>query len=282
MKASLKQVMNWAEERNCAVGAFNTPTFEALAAVLDAATRRGVPVIVAHAELHEGEGAPLDDFGPLMVWAAERAKVPVCVHLDHGEHADYIRRAMDMGFTSAMIDASAQPYDANVAATREIVAEAHARGIDVEAEIGALASREGGHGGGAAVYTDPELAQRFVADTGIDALAASFGTAHGIYKAKPVLDFDRIRRIRELTRLPLVMHGGSGVSPEDYRTAISCGIRKINYYSYMARAGRNAVAEKLPEEPTFFHILAAEARRAMAADAARAIEVFSTPGAAAV
>ena len=282
MKASLKQVMNWAEERNCAVGAFNTPTFEALAAVLDAATRRGVPVIVAHAELHEGEGAPLDDFGPLMVWAAERAKVPVCVHLDHGEHADYIRRARDMGFTSAMIDASAQHYDANVAATREIVAEAHARGIDVEAEIGALASREGGHGGGAAVYTDPELAQRFVADTGIDALAASFGTAHGIYKAKPVLDFDRIRRIRELTRLPLVMHGGSGVSPEDYRTAISCGIRKINYYSYMARAGRNAVAEKLPEEPTFFHILAAEARRAMAADAARAIEVFSTPGAAAV
>ena len=275
MIASLKQVLSWAEKRDCAVGAFNTPTYESLAAVIDAATKRGVPVIVAHAELHEGEGAPLDDFGPLMVWAAERAKVPVCVHLDHGEHPDYIRRAMDMGFTSAMIDASARPYDENVAITRQVVAEAHGRGVDVEAEIGALASREGGAGGGAAIYTDPELAQRFVADTGIDALAASFGTAHGIYKAKPVLDFPRIRRIRELTGLPLVMHGGSGVSPEDYRTAISCGIRKINYYSYMARAGRNAVAAKLATEPTFFHILAAEARKAMEADAARAIDVFS-------
>ena len=110
---------------------------------------------------------------------------------------------------------------------------------------------------------------------GIAALAASFGTAHGIYKAKPVLDFDRIRRIRELTSLPLVMHGGSGVSPEDYRTAISCGIRKINYYSYMARAGKDAVAEKLSSgDVTFFHVLAAAAEKAMEADAERAISVF--------
>ena len=275
MKASLKEVLGWAEARKCAIGAFNTPTFESLAAVLSAAEKRGVPVIVAHAELHEGEGAHLDVVGPLMVWAAERAKVPVCVHLDHGEHPDYIRRAMDMGFTSAMIDASARPYDANVAVTRGVVAEAHARGIDVEAEIGALASREGGGENGGAVYTDPELARRFVADTGIDALAASFGTAHGIYKSKPVLDFDRIRKIRELTGLPLVMHGGSGVSPEDYRTSIACGIRKINYSSYMARAGLGAAAARLAAgEKTFFHLLAADAQAAMEADAARAMDVF--------
>ena len=108
------------------------------------------------------------------------------------------------------------------------------------------------------------------------ALAASFGTAHGIYKVKPKLDFDRIRRIRELTGVPLVMHGGSGVSPEDYRTAITCGIRKINYYSYMARAGKNAVADLLAKgEVTFFHILAAEATKAMEADVAKAMTVFS-------
>ncbi len=276
MKTSLKQVLTWAEGRNAAVGAFNTPTFETLTAVLSGAEKLGVPVIISHAELHEAEGAALDTVGPLMVWAAERAKVPVCVHLDHGEHADYIFRAMDMGFTSVMIDASARDYDGNVAATREVVARAHAAGVDVEAEIGSLASREGGGEGGAAVYTDPELARRFVADTGIDALAASFGTAHGIYKAKPVLDFDRIRRIHELTGLPLVMHGGSGVSHEDYRKAIACGIRKVNYYSYMARAGRNAVAARLETaDTTFFHILAAEATKAMEEDAMAAMRVFA-------
>ena len=276
MKTSLKQVMTWAEGRNAAVGAFNTPTFEALTAVLSGAEKLGVPVIISHAELHEAEGAALETFGPLMVWAAERAKVPVCVHLDHGEHADYIFRAMEMGFTSVMIDASARDYDGNVAATREVVARAHAAGVDVEAEIGSLASREGGGEGGSAVYTDPELARRFVADTGIDALAASFGTAHGIYKAKPILDFDRIRRIHELTGLLLVMHGGSGVSHEDYRKAIACGIRKVNYYSYMARAGRNAVASRLETaDTTFFHILAAEATKAMEEDATVAMRVFA-------
>lgn len=275
MKTSLKEVLKWAEGRNCAVGAFNTPTFENIVAVIAAAEKLGTPVIIAHAELHEGEGAPLDTVGPLMVWAADRAKVPVCVHLDHGEHPNYICRAMDMGFTSVMIDASALDYDANVKVTKDVVAKAHAQGVDVEAEIGSLATREGG-ADGAAVYTDPELAKRFVVDTGIDALACSFGTAHGIYKAKPVLDFDRIAKIRELTGVPLVMHGGSGVSPEDYRKAISCGIRKINYYSYMARAGRNAVADHLAEgEVTFFHVLAAEATKAMAEDALRAMRVFT-------
>ena len=280
MKTSLKEVLAWAEARSCAVGAFNTPTFENVTAVVSAAERRGVPVILSHAELHETEGAPLDRIGPLMVWAAERAKVPVCVFLDHGETIGYVKHAVDLGFTGVMYDASLKPYDANVAGTREIVAYAHARGVQVEAEIGSLAQREGGAGGGgAAVYTDPDLARRFVADSGIDALAASFGTAHGIYKAKPVLDFDRIRRIRELTGLPLVMHGGSGVSPEDYRTAISCGVRKINYYSYMARAGRDAVAAKLASgNITFFHVLAASATEAMEADASKAIDLFLAQG----
>jgi fructose-bisphosphate aldolase class II len=116
-----------------------------------------------------------------------------------------------------------------------------------------------------------------VEDTGIDALAASFGTAHGIYKEKPKLDFPRIEKIRELTGLPLVMHGGSGVSPEDYRRSIECGIRKINYYSYMAREGVFAARKLLEENPglTYFHELAAEAEKAMKADAKKAMLVFS-------
>lgn len=280
MKASLKEILNWAEARYCAVGAFNTPTFENVAAVISAAEKLGTPIIISHAELHEAEGAPLDRIGPLMIWAAERAKVPVCVFLDHGETISYVKHAVDLGFTGVMYDASLKSYEENVAGTKDVVSYAHDRGVQVEAEIGALATREGGADcSGAAVYTDPELAKRFVAETGIDALAASFGTAHGIYKAKPKLDFDRIRRIRELTGAPLVMHGGSGVSPEDYRTAIGCGIRKVNYYSYMARAGRNAVADRLAEgDVTFFHILAAKATEAMETDVFRAMEVFSGRG----
>lgn len=276
MKACLKELLDFAEARGCAVGAFNTPTFENVVAVITAAEKFDVPVIISHAELHETEGAPLDRIGPLMIWAAERAKVPVCVFLDHGETISYVKHAVDLGFTGVMFDASLRPYDENVAGTKEIVAYAHARGVQVEAEIGALATREGGaNGAGAPVYTDPDLAKRFVADTGIDALAASFGTAHGIYKVRPKLDFDRIRTIRALTGVPLVMHGGSGISPEDYRTAIYCGIRKINYYSYMARAGKTAVAEKLAAgDVTFFHSLAAEATKAMEGDVARAMGVF--------
>ena len=278
MKTSLKEVLGWAEAHGCAVGAFNTPTFENATAVISAAEKQETPVIISHAELHEGEGAPLDRIGPLMLWAAERAKVPVCVFLDHGESIDYVKRAIDIGFTGVMYDASLKPYDENVAGTREIVAYAHAMGVQVEAEIGSLAQREGGASEGcAAVYTDPDLAKRFVEATGIDALAASFGTAHGIYKAKPVLDFGRIRRIRELTGIPLVMHGGSGVSPEDYRAAIACGVRKINYYSYMARAGRDAVAEKLASRGvTFFHVLAAAAAKAMEEDVSKAMKIFRT------
>ena len=275
MKSSLKEVLSWAESRNCAVGAFNTPTWENINAVLAAAESLGTPVILSHAQLHDPE-APLEQIGPLMLWAAERSSVPVAVFLDHGETISYVKRAIDMGFDGVMFDGSLSSYEDNVAGTREIVGYAHARKVDVEAEIGSLAHREGGSdGSGAAVYTDPDLAFRFVSETGIDALAASFGTAHGIYKTKPKLDFDRIRRIRELTGLPLVMHGGSGVSPEDYRAAISCGVRKINYYSYMARAGVQAAREVLADpSATFYHFVAAAATRAMQADAARAMEVF--------
>ena len=166
MKATLKEVLSVAESKGCAIGAFNTPTYENIVAVVSAAEGLATPVIISHAQLHEGEGAPLDRIGPLMLWAAERAKVPVCVFLDHGETVDYVKRAVDLGFTGVMYDASLRPYDENVAGTRDVVAYAHARGVQVEAEIGSLAQREGGADAAcAAVYTDPELARRFVAET---------------------------------------------------------------------------------------------------------------------
>lgn len=276
MLVTLNEILKMAEERGCAIGAFNTPNLECIRAVIDTAEKYNVPVIISHAELHE-EVAPLDVIGPVMVLSARNAKVPVCVHLDHCETLDYMARALEIGFTGVMYDGSLLPYERNVANTIQAVAMAKPYRAGVEAEIGQLASREGGMGenAGGPVYTDPDLAERFARQTGIDALAPSFGTAHGIYKSKPVLDLERVAVIKERVGLPLVMHGGSGVSPEDYRTAIQNGIRKINYYSYMSKAGTTAAKELLAGgDVTFFHDVAMAAQKAMAADVDKAFQVF--------
>ena len=276
MLVNLREILKLAEEKHFAVGAFNTPNLECIHAVLHAAERLNVPVILSHAQLHE-DVAPLAEIGPVMVQAAKMAKVPVCVHLDHCEKLDYMRQALDIGFTGVMYDGSTLPYAENLANTKKAVAMAKGYNCGVEAELGALASREGGASTGSGpVYTDSDEAVTFCAETGIDALAPSFGTAHGIYKSKPVLDLDRVKIIAEKTGLPLVMHGGSGVSPEDYRTGIANGLRKINYYSYMSKAGVQAVKTLLEaENVTFFHDLALAAQNAMEADVEKALRVFN-------
>lgn len=276
MLVNLVEILKLAEERHCAVGAFNTPNLECINAVLAAGEKLGVPVILSHAELHEGV-SPLEIIGPVMVQAAKSAKVPVCVHLDHCETLSYMEKALNIGFTGVMYDGSTLPYAENLENTKKAVAMAKAHNCGVEAELGSLASREGGTAAAQGpVYTDPEEAVAFCRETGIDALAPSFGTAHGIYKSKPVLDLQRVKVISEKTGLPLVMHGGSGVSPEDYRTGIANGLRKINYYSYMSKAGTNAVKALLEKEDvTFFHDLALAAQNAMEADAEAAMRVFA-------
>ncbi len=276
MLVNLVEILKLAEEKKCAVGAFNTPNWECILAVIDAAEKLNVPVIISHAQLHE-EVSPLAKIGPIMVEAAKRAKVPVCVHLDHCETLDYMAQALEIGFTGVMYDGSTLPYEENLENTKKAVAMAKNYSCGVEAELGALASREGGADNASGpVYTDPDEAVAFCRETGIDALAPSFGTAHGIYKAKPVLDLDRVKVISEKTGLPLVMHGGSGVSPEDYRTGIANGLRKINYYSYMSKAGTQAVKELLAKEDvTFFHDLALAAQKAMEADAEKSMRVFA-------
>ena len=276
MLVNLTQILSIAEENRYAVGAFNTPNLECINAVLSAAEKLNVPVIIAHAELHEAV-SPLTKIGPVMVQAAKASRVPVCVHLDHCEDLDYMAQALEIGFTGVMYDGSTLPYEENLVNTKKAVAMAGKYGCGVEAELGALASRDGGAANvSGPVYTDPDEAVSFCRETGIDALAPSFGTAHGIYKSKPILDLDRVKVISEKTGLPLVMHGGSGVSPDDYRTGIRNGLRKINYYSYMSKAGTNAVKDLLErEEITFFHDLALAAEKAMEADAEKALRMFA-------
>ncbi len=276
MLVNLVEILKMAEEKKCAIGAFNTPNLECVNAVLAAAEELKVPVILMHAQIHE-EFSPLETIGPVLVHSAKSAKVPVCAHLDHCEDLGYMAKALEIGFTGVMYDGSTLPYGENLANTKKAVAMAKKYNCGVEAELGALASREGGTANAAGpVYTDPDEAAAFCKETGIDALAPSFGTAHGIYKARPVLDLNRVKLISEKTGLPLVMHGGSGVSTEDYRTGIANGLRKINYYSYMSKAGTNAVKELLEKEDvTFFHDLALAAERAMRLDAEKAMRIFA-------
>ncbi len=249
MLVTLKQILNLCEAKKYAVGSFNTPNLESIMAVIGAAEELGVPVIIQHAEVHE-DIMPIHIIGPIMVEMAKRAKVPVCVHLDHGESLDYICKALHLGFTSVMFDGSVLPFEENVANTKMVVSFARQTGASVEAEIGCMGKRETGSGSAGygkdpdKVYTDPEEARIFVKETEIDALACSFGTTHGVYLAKPKLDFSVVENVRRTTNIPVVMHGGSGVSSEDFRKAIKSGVRKINYYTYMAMAGGETIAEQ--------------------------------------
>lgn len=275
MKASLKDILTAAESGGFAVGSFNTPNLESLRAVLAAAERNGLPVIIQHAQCHETL-TPLSIMGPIMVRMAEEAAVPVCVHLDHGEDLDYLKRALDLGFNAVMFDGSTLPYEENLELSRKTVELAKTYGAHVEAELGAMGKREGGsgeaQGDDTKCYTDPDLAVDFVKDTGITALACSFGTTHGLYLTKPKLDVDVVTGVREKTGgIPIVMHGGSGISDEDFRKVIHAGVRKINYFTYMDKAG----AAACQESALFFSEYAGRARAAMEDNVSKAMQVFA-------
>ncbi len=274
MLVNLKTILNTAKAKKCAIGSFNTPNYESILAVIKAAEELNQPVIIMHAQVHEQMGlCKMEDIAPLMLFAADRSSVPVCVHLDHGTDIDYVKRGIDLGFTSVMYDGSECDLDINRANTCIIKEIAQRKNVSVEAEVGSMGSRESQSGGGESIYTDPELALDFVNQTGIDALACAFGTAHGIYLKQPKLDFDRVSKINSMIDVPIVMHGGSGVSEDDYKKVIKCGVRKINYYTYMAKAGGEAVIN-MPDK-TFFHDIAVAATEGMKQNVKSAIKVFS-------
>lgn len=285
MLVTLKEILNWTERHRCAVGSFNTPNLESIMAVVNAAEECKVPVIIQHAQIHE-RFMPISVIGQIMLDMAEKADIPVCVHLDHGETLEYIGKALEMGFTSVMYDGSALPYEENVQNTQQAVYMARRTGASVEAEIGSMGKRETGiqkvgdpEEDLSKIYTDPNQAKEFAEKTGIDALACSFGTSHGIYLKKPVLDMTVLDRIRDNVDIPLVMHGGSGVSELDYRMAISKGIRKVNYYTYMAKAGGSKVVSEINlryrKEPVLFHDISSWGMHAMKEDAKYAIRLFA-------
>lgn len=240
MLTSLKTALEFAEAHSCAIAAVNTPTFEALTATVHVAEKHDVPVILAHAQSHEPL-SPIEEIGPAMLSVARRSSAPCVVHVDHGVDLDYVATGLKLGFNSVMLDGSTLPYEENVARTREAVQLAARFGAGVEGELGVMTGNENGDPdqgtADEALYTDPEVARDFVERTGVACLAASFGTVHGLYHRDPHLDFDLVARLRAAAGVPIVMHGGSGLRPEEYRRCIDNGVRKINYYTYSAKAG---------------------------------------------
>lgn len=275
MLVNLKEILADAKQNHYAVGAFNGVDTSTVRAVIAAAEELNKPVILMFAEVHK-DIIPLDMIGEIMISAAKKASVPVCVHLDHGTDYDYLKEAIDMGFTSVMFDGSALPYEENVAQTARVVAYAHAKGASVEGELGQLPNREGGGDQNPdALYTNPLQAKDFIEKTGADALAIAFGTAHGVYAKAPELNFDIISKVRGEVDVPLVMHGGSGVSPEGFCSAIHNGITKINYFTYMSVAGAVGVAEYLKNTPQpYYHDITLTGLEAMKQDVIKAMRVF--------
>lgn len=276
MLVNLETIMKYAEANNCALGTFNAPNLESLRAVIGAAEELNIPVIITHAQLHEEWGlVKMDEMAPIMLMFADRAKVPVCVHLDHGTDLDYINRGLKLGFTSVMYDGSALSYEQNVANSCMVVEASHRVNASVEGEVGSMGARDmgKGNGGDGSIYTDPLLAKDFVDRTGVDALACAFGAVHGLYTKEPNLDFERVRQIKSAIDVPIVMHGGSGVSDEDYKKVIDAGVRKINYYTYMGKAG--AMAVEAMKDKTYFHDMALCAELAMKEQVKTAMAVFA-------
>lgn len=263
MIIGLGEALAYGQRHGIAIAAVNTPFFEAVVATIRAAEATGVPVILQHAQVHEAEMA-IEDIGPAMVALARRSDAPFVLHVDHGEDLDYIRRGFAVGFNSAMIDGSRRPYEENVAVTAEVVAVASELGFGVEGELGVMTGNENGDPSqGVAdenLYTDPAQARDFVARTGVTALAASFGTVHGLYHREPRINYPLIDELRAASGVPLVMHGGSGLRTEEYRQSIAHGVRKVNYYTYAARAALDAArAEAARPEVILFGKVAAAA-----------------------
>ena len=273
MLVNLENILSIAEEEKIGIGAFNCTSLEMLMAIINAAEELKSPVIIQFAQAHQ-QFIPIEVMAPIMLEFAKKATIPVSVHLDHGESVEFCKKAIDMGFTSVMFDGSALSYEENVEKTKEIVEYAHKNGCSVEAELGSIYGSEIGAMEPSAnrdmtpdeAYTHPEQAKDFVEKSGVDALAVAFGTSHGVYLQKPVLDLGRIKLIKEQVDIPLVMHGGSGLSVEEYQTCVRNGIRKINYYTYMAIEGGKAIAEAIKangNETYFLHDLLPEAIKAI-------------------
>ncbi len=223
----MKELIMDASKEDRAVGAFNVGNMEMLIGAVKAAEELNTPIILQIAQIRL-KHSPLDLMGPMMIHAARNAKVDIAVHLDHGLTVDTVQQALDLGFTSVMFDGSKYELPENIKVTGQVIRMAEERGASTEAELGVVGGSEDNSLNHKMVCTDPDVARDFVKETGVDALAVAIGNAHGHYTTEPKIRFDILEEIHQKVAVPLVLHGGTGISPQDFRTCIQYGIRKIN------------------------------------------------------
>ena len=251
MLVNFQHILPKAQREHYAVGLFNALNTEMARGVIGAAEALRSPVIVGTAEILLPY-SPLECVCDALKFMAQRTDVPVVLHYDHGLTFDKCMEALKLGFTSLMYDCSTDPYEENVRKLAELTRIAHAFGATVEAELGHVGDNDSDEPvleDPSAFYTDPVQAKEFVDKTHVDALAIAVGTAHGAYRFTPKLDFDRIVAIRQaIPDTPLVLHGGSGLSDDDFRRAIQCGIAKVNIFTDINVAGTRAIREAVQAE----------------------------------
>ncbi|SFD74977.1 fructose-bisphosphate aldolase [Phytobacter palmae] len=280
---SLAQGLAHAREHQYALGAFNVLDSHFLRALFAAAKQERSPFIINIAEVHF-KYVSLESLVEAVKYEAAHHDIPVVLNLDHGLHFESVVRALRLGFTSVMFDGSTLEYEENIRQTQEVVKMCHAVGVSVEAELGAVGGDEGGALYGhadEAWFTDPAKARDFVDRTGIDTLAVAIGNAHGKYRGEPKLDFARLEAIRQQTGLPLVLHGGSGISDADFRRAIGLGIHKINFYTGMSQAALDAIEARMANrQPVYdeFAQLLLSVEQAITDTVAGQMRVFGSAG----
>ena len=246
MLVNMKEILGKAKDGKYGVGFFNAVNVEMARAIIETAEELNAPVIVGTAEILL-PAMSLERVSEYLIPMAEKAKVPVCVHYDHGLTFEKCMEAIKLGFTSIMYDCSTSDYETNVEKVAEMTKICHAMGITVEGELGHVGDNagEGKLENPSDYFTDPDTAVDFVKRTGVDVLAVAVGNAHGDYAFPPKLDFERIDTISNMTGTPLVLHGGSGLSDDDFRQAVSLGVCKVNIFTDIDKAGKAGIEKGL-------------------------------------
>ncbi|WP_428909591.1 class II fructose-bisphosphate aldolase [Niallia sp. Krafla_26] len=247
---SMTEMLNKALENKYAVGQFNINNLEWTQAILAAAEEAKSPVILG---VSEGAARHMSGFKTIVMMVKGLLEdmnitVPVAIHLDHGSSFDKCKEAIDAGFTSVMIDASHHPFEENIEITKKVVEYAHANGVSVEAELGTVGGQEDDVVADGVIYADPQECKQLVDQTGIDCLAPALGSVHGPYKGEPKLGYKEMEEIKNLTNMPLVLHGGTGIPEEDIKKSISLGTSKINVNTENQMAFTKRVREVLAEK----------------------------------
>ncbi|AGB18568.1 class II fructose-bisphosphate aldolase [Thermoanaerobacterium thermosaccharolyticum] len=251
MYVSMTEMLKKANQNNYAVMAINCFNLETARAVIKAAELENSPIIINVVQEHLLNHCDSELITPIVKKLANRTNIKVALNFDHGQDVLLLKKAIDDGFSSVMVDASRFGLEGNIAMTKEIVQYAHPKGVSVEGEIGCMGATEGANFTVNDMYTNPKEALRFVKETGIDALAISIGSSHGNYPngMVPKFDFERLKTIKELTKMPLVLHGGSGSGEDNILKSVKYGINKINVGCDFMNANIAAIKARLKENP---------------------------------